>query len=1157
MADHRQNRDKLLDALTRELVGPDPQGDMLDCSGDVEFETFKDSWGPWRQQSTGDEILTLEPPTRRYGVGVLFPPDTRNEDVERGDEETASPGLFEPGEEGDDEDVESEWLVENGVSDPDKSDAPGDDFDLSLANAYRPSSMGISFLAEVAPGSSLHVEVSFARYIRKVVQIAEQPRDWWLRRARTFPVDVEADALTGEGAAYFNESLEVARDRTLEVQVLSRPRPDAAKARLITVSLVNRSTGAGRMSEKAFFQVGFSASMRNAPDTATHSILPYPRPARARDEEEAAIDLLYRHAKTFAVGHGCAAQWDPESGTDQVSQVRAVALPVVQTPSVTPEIQRDDGSLLEIDMAKLGGLRGDDDREPLDDLSDLVSRYEDWIQEKELTAQSLAEHNKAAARRHLNACTEVADRMRRGLRYLRDNPTARRAFELANLAVLLQQIQSTRPLRELGLDGEDQHLAFSALYEEPDPLAPPENRGKWRPFQIAFMLTALESTARRSSAERDIVELLWFPTGGGKTEAYLGLIAFSIFLRRLRDPSNAGVEALMRYTLRLLTAQQFQRAARLLCAMEHIRRGSEEDLGEAPFSIGIWLGSTMTPNYRREAISALEKLRRGKRNAENPFLLVECPWCRAQIGPVRLGKGAPNVVGYERRGDTVALTCSDPDCPFYDGLPVLVIDEDVYVDRPDLVIGTIDKFAMLAWRPEACGIFGLNAEGVRTASPPGLIIQDELHLISGPLGSVAGLFEAVVEELCTDHRQNTPTGPKIVCSTATIRTHEEQVRALYARRRSRLFPPPGIEASDSFFAHFATDENGELLPGRAYVGVHASGLTSFLDAQGRVLATLLQAPEPFSDEARDPWWTNLVFFNSLRELGTTLSQLQSYIPGYLKDMNKRRDSDRHDIRFPRYTMELTGRLEDEDVPKALARLEQDTISPGAKPVDVCLASSIIEVGVDVDRLSLMTVISQPKTTAQYIQVTGRIGRRWWERPGLVVTVYSPTRPRDRSHYEHFQSYHQRLYAQVEPTSVTPFSEPVLKRALPAIMAVYVRQMGTSIQAQDPWPVPDALLDELERHLITRAGIVDQGEVETLKRLIQARRREWAAEELGAWEPGTQQDSPIPRLRPAGEFAPKEWGGLPWKTPRSMRNVDAQCQAIVTGLYRQDNADDYE
>jgi hypothetical protein len=605
----------------------------------------------------------------------------------------------------------------------------------------------------------------------------------------------------------------------------------------------------------------------------------------------------------------------------------------------------------------------------------------------------------------------------------------------------------------------------------------------------------------------------------------------------------------------LLTAQQFQRASRLICAMEYVRQQHAGELGEAEISTGIWLGGTTTPNTREEARSVLRSLQNGDGREQNKFVLDRCPWCGAEMGPVNLtagrGRGrrggVPRVIGYERRDNTVVYACPDRRCEFHGLLPLYVIDEDIYEKRPDLVIGTVDKFAMLAWKPQARALFGIAEDGTRAYSPPGLIIQDELHLISGPLGSMVGLYEPIIEELCTDRRGQQAAKPKIVSSTATIRSYSEQVQGLYARDRTSLFPPPGLDAADSFFARVARRADGTLERGRIYAGVHAPGLGSLQTVQVRTFSALLQAPQPMAAADRDPWWTLLLFFNSLHELGTTLTLFQSDIPDLLRGaLRQRLGISFQDVRQLRKILELTGRLPGDEVPKAISALEVPTVSQQGQAVDVCLASNIIEVGVDIDRLSLMAVVGQPKTTSQYIQVTGRVGRKS-DQPGLVVTIYTASKPRDRSHFEKFRSYHERLYAQVEPTSVTPFSRPALDRAAHAVIASYVRQLGDSDQAESPYPFPASLVAAVSHILDQRAATVDPDELAALRRIIQRRGDEWQRWQRLKWD-GAIHAEDMPLMRPAGAYVTPENARVSWATPQSLRNVDAECQAEITRLY---------
>lgn len=1161
MADHTENRTGVLEALREELVGPCPRGEVIDVSTDIKFSDSISSYGPWRQPD-GEEILLRDRPFKRYGIGVLYPIGTRAEKDPAEAVDTEADALVElPDEE------ETEVLSESAAKDlvraaqvaEDASsfrlDADSDDFDLTQANEYRPSTMAISFLLQGGQDAELEVHVTGGRYRRKKVSVAEKGSSereftWWLRSPVSLDFRFTCEELVTGARRRIKArpTAQVEGDLDLEVSVFARPRPEGRS--LVTLSVTNRTASGGDSDdERALFQCWFQATVKPAASIAC--ILPYPsaEQALATDEEQASFDLLYRDVPVFAVGHGCAADWVDVS-PDKVYAVSAECLPSYQTPSITPVLKRKDGTPVEIPMAPLAGLTEGDDG--WDSVLDLLALYEEWLGEQRDRVGSLRPEQREVAERHLGTCERVLERMRSGASFIRSDARAKRAFQLANHAMLLQQVRARPTARVLDWDTKGNRAVFvegapSGEWRKAG------GKGSWRPFQIGFLLLAAESTASGDSIDREVVELIWFPTGGGKTEAYLGLAAFSLFLRRLKDPSDDGVGVLMRYTLRLLTAQQFQRAASLICAMEHLRQSNKSELGASQFSIGIWVGAASTPNNRAEGRRLLRKLVRGERNAENKFALLRCPWCAAQMGPFsasgKTSRSTPKVAGYRESEGTVQLECPDPSCFFSDELPVYVIDEDVYEARPSLVIGTVDKFATLAWNPLARALFGLDDDGQRAHSPPGLIIQDELHLISGPLGSLVGLYEAVIEELCTDRRDGQVSKPKIVGSTATIRRYEDQVRALYGRVRTELFPPRALDAGDSFFARYARDPNGNLLPGRLYVGVHGGGLGSVQTAQVRTFAALLQAPVPLSPDERDPWWTLVVFFNSLRELGTSLSLLQSDIPDYLKVVKNRLGLHPKDVRRLRRILELTGRMRSDEVPMAIENLSVPATESSS--VDVSIASNIMEVGIDIDRLSLMTVVGQPKTTSQYIQVTGRIGRQWQERPGLIVTIYSPSKPRDRSHFEKFRSYHERLYAQVEPTSVTPFSPPVLQRALHAAMVSYVRQAGPS--GVGPYPPPEELLSQLRLLLRQRVTVVDKEELPSYESAFGERLDEWLVWQRTVWSGDSSGD--IPLLRRAGEYASRAAALLSWATPTSMRNVDAECQAEITRLYILDQGGD--
>ena len=1145
MIDHIGNRQKILKLLEQELFGPAPTGDDRDCSLPLVFDTTESAYGPFKEKSTGEEIINRDSPSRRYGIGVLFPSGTQEPLVDESSSEESLAG----------EQARLNPVIEiNGIEPIQemltsiRQDENPSDYDLSLANSYRQSSIGISFLAEIKTNSVLEISLTAGRYSQLPVMVNGKDKVWWLRKPVTLLTRIPANELVSKPKVIVRPAeIEGLNTEKLKLQfvVLSRSYKNSDILRLITISLVNRTDETDlSQDEKCIFQTRFKAKVISP--ESEWNIVPYPgriNVNEAYDNEELSLKLLYRHHPTFCTGHGCAGDWE-DLEDERAKTVIADPLPKFEVPSVTSEILNEKGVTFKIPMAPLAGLVAEDNG--LNSLITLIVMYENWIEKKRGDLAALPSHLQHIAQMHLEVCENCAKRMRAGLEFIKTNERAAFAFQLANRAILYQQ---TQPKEKRGVfyDKKSKRIGFlTAARLGTDEKE--KNPSEWRAFQIAFLLMAIESTARGNSLEREFVELIWFPTGGGKTEAYLGLAAFSIFLRRLENPEDYGVNVLMRYTLRLLTSQQFLRASKLILAMEAIRREFPKELGEHHFSIGMWVGAANTPNKREEAIKIFNDLEKGNASVENKFVLDRCPWCGAEMGPIKhkiKSSGYfPKLLGLQKIGNTVKFHCPDHECIFASGLPIHVVDEDIFSEKPSIVIGTVDKFATLAWNPSARAIFGIGQDGRRICSPPALIIQDELHLISGPLGSMVGLYEVIVEELSTDRRNGNVIKPKIVSSTATIRRYREQILALYGRQSVMLFPPPGLEAADSFFATHAIDKNTKPLPGRLYVGIHAPGLGSLQTAQVRTFTSLIHAPMHLKEAERDPWWTLLVFFNSLRELGTTLSLLQADIPDYTKVLVNRYRSSENLWRGVWEVKELTGRARSEDIPKAISELERTYPSKESRPIDVCLASNILEVGVDIDRLSLMSVVGQPKTTSQYIQVTGRVGRSWWERPGMVVTIYSASKPRDRSHFEKFRTYHERLYEQVEPASVTPFSPPALERALHAVLVSYVRQIGDQSVANSPYPFPEKLIDDIKGILIPRIRKIDALELDNFERVFSRLSKEWKSWQMVRWEQSWNSDD-LPLLRRAGDYVPPDKKSLSWETPTSLRNVDAECIAEIS------------
>ena len=714
---------------------------------------------------------------------------------------------------------------------------------------------------------------------------------------------------------------------------------------------------------------------------------------------------------------------------------------------------------------------------------------------------------------------DALGRMRACVEMLRTDPLASESFRLANRAMLDQMRQ---PHRAAGT-----------------------GPGVWRPFQLAFLLTTMESAIREEDEFRDVLDLIWFPTGGGKTEAYLGLIAFLIVWRRLKYPgSGGGTAALMRYTLRLLTRQQFERAARMVCALELIRRQDPSRLGDEPIDIGIWVGGEISPNRFDQARQLVEEIRSGDPKARYKLLLERCPWCSTPFDATR---------GYRATEDDFRFHCVNPECEFGNEsrpLPCNVVDEALYEHPPSLLIGTIDKFARLAWEERTGAFFGAGT-GSR---PPELVIQDELHLITGPLGSVAGLYEAGLDTLLIRRGVR----PKYIASTATIRMAKEQVRRLYARDLA-VFPPPGLSHGDSYFAR--TDHER---PGRLYVGY----LAPMLDQQhcmAPLAAALLAAPHALFDGESDrealldAWWTQVVYHGSLKGVGNShnafVTDVRSFgqiLAAGLQEAH-RADSDgasedaagESGLGSGRFRdtppAQLTSRSTPEENAKTFQQLEKSRKEEDC--LDAVLATNMVSVGLDVGRLALMIVNGQPLTTAEYIQATSRVGRS--EVPGLVMTNFHRGQARSLSHYESFRPYHDSFYRFVEPSSVTPFTYQVRSRALHAALVIAVRHVCADLSSntsagefdQDS-PEVRAVIEELKRRCERAAAEAVQGTDITshLARLAgqwhdEARRCEQESRQLNYQARNKERNSDR-LLYTHGESR----RGL-WATLHSMRNVE--------------------
>ncbi|TKK85801.1 DNA helicase [Herbidospora galbida] len=956
----------------------------------------------------GPEEILKDSPVTTYAAGVLYP--RRRDTVEVADEIGERDG-----------DLAPETRV--------REDPP--DTGVSLANDQAPSSMGLTFGVDPTVSPTITVTATAAMYAP--FDTAGRPvRAQRAERRTTEEQDLRWHRRSLDLAPYHVDVLSP-RQHTVELgpglELRVRVRPVKDRAVSVTVALLN-------VTEVEKFDIRdascvFQPEIRVSGAEGTLPFVERRVPVGADESEMRTNRLLYRYAPNFAVGHGCAADWDwtPPAPRDEallrmepaaVGEIRSEFVPAKEVLLTDSNPDIDNSALRMIDLAK------GSDEEILTALRALVSGYRAWIAERAEESRLLGDVDFAeAAREQVRQCNTACARMDAGITTLRDNPMVMRAFRLANEAMANQRAQ-TGWIRN-GRAG-----------------APDNREGRWRPFQIAFLLLCLNGIDDPEHDDRGIADLLWFPTGGGKTEAYLGIIAFTVFLRRLRKgEEGGGVTAIMRYTLRLLTLQQFERAAALICAMEIIRSGNPRELGKETISIGMWVGAAATPNKLKDAAASLEKLRSGKElHKEDPVQLRFCPWCGTPMGP--------DEYVVDVAASNMRIFCANGDCAFHHELPVYVVDEKIYAVRPTLIIATVDKFAQIAWKPEVAALFNRDRPGT---APPELIVQDELHLISGPLGSLTGLYETAIDEAAER--------PKIVASTATIRRAKDQVKRLFNREVAQ-FPPAGLDARDSWFA---VETPAKDKASRLYVGLLApntSQATLLVRAYGALLhhATHIEG----EDSVRDAYWTLVGYFNSLRLLAAAELQVLDDVQDRLKVL-----AERHGITVrPRdHLTELTSRVKSSEIPKRLKDLERR--HPDPEVFDAVLATNMISVGVDVSRLGLMAITGQPQTTAEYIQSSSRVGR---EHPGLVVMLYNANRSRDRSHYESFVSYHSALYRQVESTSVTPFSPRARDRALHAVLVGMAR----------------LLQPELRFNHAAASVLAHEHRIEELKDLIVARAR---------------------------------------------------------------------
>lgn len=761
--------------------------------------------------------------------------------------------------------------------------------------------------------------------------------------------------------------------------------------------------------------------------------------------EDAMNSFLYREKKTYAFGRGVSVNWEFENGS--ILSIRTAYMPSYELLPMSFDISGLKNDVLRADSYIDSGTL------EISKLRDFVEKYDNWIIQTAKKIELLEEEYQPYAEKNINECKKCCERMKKTIDYLEVNKLALKAFSLANEAMILQRIKDLE-FKKQCFNTKD----YSAV------------EFKWRPFQLAFVLNSLESILNEESDERDVLDLVWVSTGGGKTEAYLFAIAAVIVYRRLNYSNSSGVSVIMRYTLRLLTSQQFDRASQLIVALEFLRK-ELRTLGDEEISIGLWIGEG-TDNNLADAKESFNNMVKSDVSLEralkmNTFQVLKCPWCHEKHSIVPDEKDTSgNNWGYQAilKKNIYNMGCRNKKCNFYKKLPIFVVDQTIYKVRPTLLFGTVDKFAQVPLKENAQKLFG--SDNLDNFRRPELIIQDELHLISGPLGSIVGLYEAGFDYIMKQSKNS--TAPKYIASTATIRNAEEQVRGIFDRKVFQ-FPPNGISVSDNFFVR----ENAKGY-GRKYVGVMATGksqVTTEIRLISAMLQTILDLGLDLEEE--ELFWTITGYFNSIRELGKAAGLIRDDVKEYINQLKFRNNTKKRYMNDSSEE-ELTSKKKGTEIPDVLKKLERvhkhtygTKVPYKEKPIDILLATNMLSVGVDIDRLNALFVVGQPKLTSEYIQATSRVGRKSL---GVVYTLYNSTRSRDRSHYETFHSYHQNLYKFVEASSVTPYSIPSLNKAVAAVIVLIVRNTIKDLSGEK-----DAIkileyedkLKEIGRYLIDR------------------------------------------------------------------------------------------
>ncbi len=1034
---HAIVRQKILEAVRRDLIGP---------------------------SSVSEELNEI--PTSSYITGLLYPADTAvTEDENYFDVEFTEKKFDADGE-----------TMEAGIFEEEEPE------ERAKGGFQKPSSVGISFYIG-DDVSKIYAYINWGKYYAEQVQgefidgtLEEDAENKKKKKHNVYVREqmhdvVEIDLKDGKRS----KQIQLDTNGNIYIYVMKMQLDNGYK--MVSVYLHNNDKSDG--DEKEYEKVMFQVEMLIADDLKSPVFVPEYVCRKVELEDE----YYYKGRPVYARGRGCAAMWDTVVDEVNATAVKTSFIPDYEIPSVSAQIENMPEHVFS--MLQMGSTKKKE--EIIGNLRLLTSMYGSWINDVLINDGSMQDDKFATTGQTIiDKCTNANHRMNAGIDLIEQNEKAYHAFVFMNQAMYLQR-SITSFSKEYG---NDIPCSLRDFMKDMPEKGRKKDHSEWRPFQIAFVLLNLCGIMDGESPEREIVDLLYFPTGGGKTEAYLGLIAFTIAYRRLTASEeteyekDGGVTVFLRYTLRLLTTQQRDRLMRLIVAMEQLREKNEELYGHERITIGFWVGGNVTPNKFSD-YSDTDQFKKKEFLRKLTKQIIKCPYCGKPI--------AKDDYTINEKGKSVEIHCSDSYCMFSKTsgrtIPVYLVDEEIYAKCPTVIISTVDKFARLPWSEQVGLLFGRtdrccsrcghiaigekhpgrhNADtsaGLNKAStsecksfyPPELIIQDELHLITGPLGTIYGGYETVVEEMCCIERNGRKIRPKYVVSTATIKNAGEQIKFLYGREKFDQFPPSGFDTRDSFFikevplpkdnlATVSTDKLQEMIdegekPFRQYVGICASG-QSVKTTLIRLYSIILQTSLDLSKDSEfedyiDPYYTLIGYFNSIRELGGAVRLLDDDIASRIRVVKNKYNSIAQRYIGIDGKKEITSRIPSWEIAQVLEKLAvpYDKNKEKQNCYDVVIATNMIAVGMDVDRLGLMTVVGQPKQNSEYIQATSRVGR---QHPGIIFTVYNPYRPRDLSNYENFVGFHSQMYRYVEGTTATPFAARARDRVLHALVVALLR-----------------------------------------------------------------------------------------------------------------------